>query len=214
MNFKELINKLQDLPDKQKKIILWTIVVILAVGMGYFWVIGAINNLSKIGKSISSINLPSMNFPSTNILQTTTPSNGNVVAQTSPDQTAGWQTYTNKEYGFEFKYPIGYSVTVPGDSQYQQGGSQWTIASDKSRVVFVLNTIKTSDLNIDSNQIIGSVNVGGIEGKILQEQTASYDVCYDIYAEKGETTYVFTDCQNDKTIFNQIISTFKFTPVK
>jgi len=49
MNFKEFITKLQNLPDKQKKIVLWTIVAVLAVIMGYFWVRGTMNSLSKIG---------------------------------------------------------------------------------------------------------------------------------------------------------------------
>ena len=34
-----------------------------------------------------------------------------------PDQTAGWKTYTNSEYGFEFKYPRDYkSQEIPTDS--------------------------------------------------------------------------------------------------
>ncbi|MGA2417904.1 MAG: hypothetical protein ABSF55_01525 [Candidatus Staskawiczbacteria bacterium] len=75
MNFKEFLTKLQNLSDTKKKIVLWTIVAILAIGMGYFWVRGTINNLSKVGQSVKSINLPAINLPSTNILQTTRPGN-------------------------------------------------------------------------------------------------------------------------------------------
>ena len=60
MNFAErnraFIEKLQNLPENKKKIILWAVVVILAVIMGFFWVRGAINNFSKIGESVKSIN--------------------------------------------------------------------------------------------------------------------------------------------------------------
>ncbi len=49
---KDLILKLQNLPENRKKIILWAIVVILGLIMGYFWINGAINNLSKIGQQV------------------------------------------------------------------------------------------------------------------------------------------------------------------
>ena len=52
------IEKLQNLPENKKKIILWTIVAILAVIMGFFWVRGAINNFSIIGQSVQGIKLP------------------------------------------------------------------------------------------------------------------------------------------------------------
>jgi len=75
MNFKEFINKLQNLPDKQKKIILWTIVAVLGITMGYFWIQSAMNSLSKIGNSIGQIQLPDIQTPGVDILQTTTPTN-------------------------------------------------------------------------------------------------------------------------------------------
>lgn len=66
MNFieksKEFLTKLQNLPENQKKIILWAIVGILAAAMGYFWVSSAMRNLSTMGESmeesIKNINLP------------------------------------------------------------------------------------------------------------------------------------------------------------
>lgn len=75
MNTREFLTKLQKLPDKQKKIILWVIVIILALTMGYFWFRGAMNNLQKLGENIGQIKLPDIQTPTTDILQTTTPSN-------------------------------------------------------------------------------------------------------------------------------------------
>jgi len=71
------LTKLQNYSERKKKIILWGIVVILAVTMGYFWVKEAISNVSKIGESIKSINLPkaNINMPALDLLQTTTPTN-------------------------------------------------------------------------------------------------------------------------------------------
>ena len=55
---KEYLTKLQNLPEQQKKIILWTIVVILGLILGIFWIKGAMYNLSKIGESMGDINIP------------------------------------------------------------------------------------------------------------------------------------------------------------
>ncbi len=52
MKIKDFIVKLQNLPDKQKKIILWTIVVILGLIMGYFWIRGTMNSLQKMGQQV------------------------------------------------------------------------------------------------------------------------------------------------------------------
>jgi len=77
--FKEFITKLQNLPDNRKKIVLWTIVGILAVAMGYFWVKGAINSFNKIGESVSQIKLPDIQTPAMDTLQTTSPTNENLI---------------------------------------------------------------------------------------------------------------------------------------
>ncbi|OGZ70100.1 MAG: hypothetical protein A2904_00370 [Candidatus Staskawiczbacteria bacterium RIFCSPLOWO2_01_FULL_33_9] len=58
MNIHNYIEKLRALPDKQKKIILWTIVIILALVMGFFWIRSAINSFSKIEESIKKVNIP------------------------------------------------------------------------------------------------------------------------------------------------------------
>ena len=70
MNFRPHIEKLQALPESKKKIILWSVVAVLAVIMGFFWVRGAINNFSKIGESIGEIKMPQINtsdMPSLNL---------------------------------------------------------------------------------------------------------------------------------------------------
>jgi hypothetical protein len=46
------IEKLQKLPELQKKIILWAVVAIIALPMMFFWVRGTINNFSKISGTV------------------------------------------------------------------------------------------------------------------------------------------------------------------
>ncbi|MCX6724279.1 MAG: hypothetical protein NT155_03880 [Candidatus Staskawiczbacteria bacterium] len=78
---KNYLAKLQSLPEQRKKIILWTVVVILGLTMGFFWVRGAMDSLSGVGKEMQNVKLPEIDtsqipaMPSLDILQTTTPSN-------------------------------------------------------------------------------------------------------------------------------------------
>lgn len=78
---KQFLTKLQGLSDQKKKIVLWTIIAILGLTMGYFWVREAMNNLQKMSEDVSQIKIPEIqtsNMP--DILKTTTPSDANPVA--------------------------------------------------------------------------------------------------------------------------------------
>ena len=61
MKIKDFVQKLQALSDKKKKIVLWTIVVVLGLIMGFFWIRGAIDSFSKIGQSIGEVKIPQIN---------------------------------------------------------------------------------------------------------------------------------------------------------
>jgi len=60
---KEYLVKLQNFPDQQKKIILWTIVVILGLIMAFFWFKVAVGRLSKISSEAQSIQNIKIEFP-------------------------------------------------------------------------------------------------------------------------------------------------------
>ena len=46
----KFLEKLRNLPENKKKIILWTIIAVLGLIMGYFWVNNLINTLNKLGQ--------------------------------------------------------------------------------------------------------------------------------------------------------------------
>jgi hypothetical protein len=58
------LEKLQGLPEETKKIILWTIVVILALIMGIFWINGALNSIQQASQDVGNIQLPTIETPS------------------------------------------------------------------------------------------------------------------------------------------------------
>lgn len=60
MDINSYIKKLRALPEKQKKIILWTIVVVVAMGMVFFWFKVSIKRLEKLEESVKKIDIPSI----------------------------------------------------------------------------------------------------------------------------------------------------------
>ena len=95
---RKFLEKLRKLTDVQKKVILWTIVAILAIILGFFWVRGAINSLQKVGDGIGQIDLPQFQLPKMS----------NIPVLNS--QTDDWKIYTNEEYGFEIKVPNNWII--------------------------------------------------------------------------------------------------------
>ena len=57
---KSALEKLQSLPESQKKIILWVVVGILAVVLGGLWSIELRTNFAKIKENIKNVELPDL----------------------------------------------------------------------------------------------------------------------------------------------------------
>ena len=55
---KNFFEKAQALPETTKKIILFSIVAVFAIVMGYFWVRGVVDSIPKISQGAQSIKLP------------------------------------------------------------------------------------------------------------------------------------------------------------
>ena len=102
-SIRKFVVKLQELPEHKKKIILWTIVVILAIVMGIFWIKGALGSFSRIGENLGEIEMPKMDFsdmPKVDLQEIADQIN----------QTGDWKDYINTEYGFEIKIPADWVV--------------------------------------------------------------------------------------------------------
>ena len=134
-----------------------------------------------------------------------------------PDPTAGWKTYTDTQYGFEFKYPADWiqeqnSIYSPEAPKGIYGvGDKITVES------FVNN----SQLSIDAwrTKNIGDVIIKDngpvpIAGAVAHQYIDGGMVNYiDTYIAKGSTVVKLGVSESTKylTNYNQILSTFKFT---
>jgi len=98
------------------------------------------------------------------------------------DETADWQTYTNSEYGFEFKYPEswnrysimvdewdGYTSGAQGDEIVEQGPQisirhpGWTTQNPRQDIPIMVFTLSQWNLLQEGNFHIGAAPVGPIE---------------------------------------------------
>lgn len=150
------------------------------------------------------------------------------VATTTPDPTANWKTFSDKNINFSFKYPSTLTEKIPltQTSQIIQLTSDdnskllLSFLSDKSKVgipcgqlklqenvqIGSIKTIKTVTnptdlkkcLNYDTNQEIIWIKIKTSDSDINN----SYDIQYSYPIDKSE---------NNMKSFDEILSTFKFT---
>jgi hypothetical protein len=235
MSFSEkniiFLKKLRDLPDKKKKIILWTIVIILGLIMGIFWIKEATNGLSKIGENVKQIKLPEIQTPViTNI--------------TIPDQTGApsgsWKTYTNDKYNFEIKYPSDWTfreypdtangagfrpLEKPNKINYEFVNITFiNRGADYCKIPFedYVKVAGPSEIqNYESlNTIEKGVNNNGLEMYTItwnyadlqgNKKVSSPITYFETKSELCGDVEVFLNDNNYLDIYKGMISTFKFT---
>jgi len=135
--------------------------------------------------------------------------------------TSTWKTYTNTQYGFEFKYPVSWAAVIDWDSSpavdyLSAGGARSFVAifpttypaQDYDGRIDVYSVPKSTVLK-DNPHIKNEIKVGDVivNGVTWVKFNSLFGV-YDFFTETNSKTY---EVQGTKDITDQILSTFKFT---
>jgi len=135
------------------------------------------------------------------------------------DETADWKTYQNEEYGFEMKYPKGWSYVVNNYENQQLISFCDGKCKGEGEAVFTTNqNVSFEERYNNIKQLIekdfpvteSSISIGGVEGKILViKNTIGFSRLLSF--EKNNYVYDFTMMVGKESLFDQMLSTFKFT---
>lgn len=169
----------QNQKDSAKVTLLVVLVVVLAVVLVYF------TFLKKSGEVAVSPTL------------TTTPT-------VTVNPTANWKTYTNNQYGYEFKYPSNYSVSTTGSTNIAPLVSSPYVSIE-------VGNYQTSNLTGGK-----PITVGGMAAiKYPVGGNMDGGVEYQIDVPSKKLTIFFgginSSSYNYISEYDKIISTFKFT---
>jgi len=197
------------------KTILIAILAVLSVSLAGFL---GYQKLTQPAVSQSVINQPVVNQPITTI----------------SDETAGWQTYKNEQYGFEIKYPGDWHVYPPvlqgmdivGFSNLSEEEAQAKQESGDVTNTYSL-TVKIINGQIDDwlkaqQEFSGAIDF--LKEKIIIGENEGYKISGTLEDKKGFSKVFFTrekvylietlfpeKCRYEECeIFNQILSTFRF----
>jgi len=135
--------------------------------------------------------------------------------------TLNWKTYTNEQYGFEFKYPENYSVSVnPTDSNVTfksegckslvSGGGEWPTDCQSYNVLVQQNKISGPEMS--------KTFVAGIQAEKYSDSNGMWSNGTQVLVQfqKGQNWFIHTftfnsgRTQESESLMNQILSTFKF----
>ena len=140
-----------------------------------------------------------------------------------PDQTASWKTYTNEKYGFEFKLPDSFTGSAINDEPY--------LFSFRTEGWPYLTLLVTTAKRYGPYTNVAEIFVGGVKSYKGEHSPDCYKGCVDympVYIPldnekslnfgfqktRGTTIEEVAISQNEQSLIDQILSTFKFTPVK
>ena len=172
----------------------WTIIILAAIATSASAVYYTRQPAPDVGPIVVH------HTPKTQSLATTTPEAG----------MKDWKTYTNSEYGFEFKYPNYFNLRNQSQDVFK---IDLILASPNQDLEFILTEGEFTPCEEDcvSNR---TQNISGKNWEIYNLQYLNKNGKASLL-KKDKFSFSFTSDLNSKNfdplIFDQILSTFKFT---
>jgi hypothetical protein len=126
--------------------------------------------------------------------------------------TGTWKTFSHEEYGFEFKYPNDLKILNNNDERYQRIVLEFSSGSLMSYVESSSFYSVYSNLDEKSGDIKSFRHLDGKDYEFWQQNIGAYK-SYSLIIEPHKTINFqnISGSTSDFEIFDQILSTFRFT---
>ncbi len=175
--------------------------------------------VSRVGPNCEFAECPSEVLPSSSVNASPSPSASiSASSSASLDETAGWQTYKNEQYGFEVRYPKGWVVAQNNTASKDEEVSM--LKNDSAALHISISQAKTT-LDEWTNGLRTETSLK--ENLIFNGLPAVKMIFNDFPGAPNTDSYYFIKNNNlyslsftvpavvDVSTANQILSTFKFT---
>ena len=159
---------------------------------------------------------PTVEVPASDSTALSVPEKTNPTVPAGQDQTAGWSTFTNTKYGFELKYPQGYTVDEYGTKQDNGLSYKFELININPPADapggFIMHIAISSDPNIlvgpddreiKEEKLINGIKFAGFSDPGMGDKFG--------YTTKYGNQYYQLDAVFDTGLFDKILSTFRFT---
>ncbi len=209
---KEKIEKLQNLPEQQKKIILFSILGVLGLILLVIWVLIARNRIPAIRDALANEGL----FPGM-------PQQEQLPAVS--EEGKNWQTFSSTAYDFQISYPKNWYINaqIPADvyiSPVSPAEGEMPFASSSLQIIVesvpagisLDELVKNIYKKLDVSYVQEPVTIGGAAG--LQVKTVCEGVgcgAPEWYTLNNNTLFHFYSGLGYQSTFDEIVSTFKFS---
>lgn len=200
----------QKLSEHKKLVILASVVLLLLIGTGTYFIISPARK--TIVMPASQENLPPIVSPSTK--KATKPTAGPTATPTPPPSVTSWKTYTNSIYRYNIKYPPAWTVQNLGSLEPKVPSYivfNPSSASSSARSITVLVSTRTYAEQLALGASGSAITVAGIKGTKQSFQDSDGNTSTAVVLPRTGSLLVLRSKTAYLNIFNIMLTTLKIT---